>query len=109
LQTGNRPPLSELMYYVYILRSLKDNNLYLGFTEDLRSRLAQHNLGQSKSTRYRIPLELIYYEAYKAKSDAISRERKLKRYSQGYANLKRRLEFSLETQKVGGGKSEHLS
>ena len=84
------------MYYIYILRSLKDNNLYLGFTEDLRSRLVQHNLGQSDSTKYRIPFELIYYEAYKAKSDAMSRERKLKRYSQGYTNLKKRLRFSLE-------------
>lgn len=83
------------MYYVYLIRSLKDGKLYIGSTDDLRCRLADHNRGASPATKARTPFELIYYEAYKAKADALKRERSIKRYSQGYTNLKKRLSNSL--------------
>ncbi|MFZ2521883.1 MAG: GIY-YIG nuclease family protein [Minisyncoccia bacterium] len=51
------------MFYVYILKSEKDNNLYTGYTNDLKRRLIEHNSGKSKSTKSRKPFELIYYEA----------------------------------------------
>jgi len=66
------------MYYVYILQSLKDKKLYVGFTYDLRKRLKEHNDGLSFSTRGRRPLNLIYYEAYRNKNDAMVREKFLK-------------------------------
>jgi putative endonuclease len=64
------------MYYVLI--SLKDGRFYTGFTENLKKRLAQHNEGTSRSTNYRKPFELIYYEACRNRRDALNRERYLK-------------------------------
>ena len=65
-------------YYVYVLRSLKDGNLYVGATGDLRLRVQQHEAGDVRSTAHRRPLELIYYEACRSKHDAFIREKYLK-------------------------------
>ena len=62
------------VHYVYILRSLKDRNLYTGYTTDLRQRIADHTAGKAASTRDRRPLQLIYYEAYLLPKDARARE-----------------------------------
>ncbi len=66
------------MYFVYILRSAKDGNLYTGYTNDIDRRFAEHTNGENRSTRWRRPLSLIYYEAYGSQDDAKSREYKLK-------------------------------
>ncbi|MCX5726312.1 MAG: GIY-YIG nuclease family protein [Candidatus Saganbacteria bacterium] len=66
------------MYYTYILRSLKDKKLYVGFTEDIQKRFNEHNSGLVKSTKDRMPFELIYYEACLNKLDAIKREKYFK-------------------------------
>ncbi|MCK4809525.1 MAG: GIY-YIG nuclease family protein [Candidatus Omnitrophica bacterium] len=66
------------MYYVYILQSLKDKKLYIGFTVDLRKRLKEHNDGLSFSTKGRRPFILICYEAYRDRKDAMVREKFLK-------------------------------
>ena len=66
------------VHYVYILRSLKDGNLYTGYTSDLRARIADHTAGKARATRRRRPLQLIYYEAYLLSSDAKARELFLK-------------------------------
>lgn len=65
-------------YYVYVLRSLKDSKFYIGFTKDLRKRFSQHQNGESISTAPRRPFELIFYEAYKNKYDALRREKYFK-------------------------------
>lgn len=83
------------MHYLYVLKSTRDNKLYIGITSDLRRRLEEHNNGQSTATRYRGPFELVYYEAYRAKSDAVIRERKLKQFKNGYNELLKRLTGSL--------------
>ncbi len=80
------------MYYVYILKSKKDNGLYIGSTSNLKERLRKHNDGKVKSTSYRRPLELIYYEAYKNKEIIRKREKLLKR-GKAYMELKKRLEI----------------
>ena len=85
------------MFYVYILRSKKDKNLYVGFTNDLRRRLQEHNSGLNKSTEYRRPFELIYYEAYKSEKDARKREENLKLFGRALGGLKRRISSSLES------------
>ncbi|MCL4419249.1 GIY-YIG nuclease family protein [Patescibacteria group bacterium] len=56
------------MYYTYVLRSKLDSNLYVGFTEDLKSRFEQHSNGKVIATKHRLPLELIYYEACLSKA-----------------------------------------
>ena len=63
-----------IFYYVYILLSEKDSKFYIGFTEDLKKRLKQHNNGESFATKCRRPFELIFYEAYRNKYDALRRE-----------------------------------
>ncbi len=78
------------MYYVYVLRSEKDSNLYTGFTSDLKRRFQEHNSGEVASTKHRTPLQLIYYEASRNRSDALRREKYLKT-SYGKRYLKHRL------------------
>jgi len=83
------------MYYVYILKSKKDGELYIGSTKDLKKRFLLHNLGKVFSTKHRRPFELIYYEAYKSEKDARDREHNLKLRANALTQLKRRLEKSL--------------
>ncbi|MBI5403672.1 MAG: GIY-YIG nuclease family protein [Ignavibacteriae bacterium] len=66
------------MYHVYVLKSLKDGKLYIGQTGNLEKRLLKHNSGMCKSTKSRLPLELIYKEEYNTRSEAIKREKELK-------------------------------
>ena len=66
------------MYYVYVLRSQKDGNLYTGFTSDLKKRFQKHNDGSVISTKNRKPFDLVYYEASLNKTDALHREIYLK-------------------------------
>ncbi len=66
------------MFYIYILFSEKDKQLYTGFTPDLKSRFKAHKNGFVKATKYRRPLKLIYYEAYFKELDARRREKYLK-------------------------------
>lgn len=79
-----------MFHYLYILQSGKDNQFYTGVTSDLRKRLKEHNAGKNKSTKYRCPLKLIYYEAYLLKKDAEAREKYLKT-SMGKRVLKKQL------------------
>ena len=62
------------MFYVYILQSLKDKKLYIGFSTDLRKRVHDHNTGGTRSTKPRRPFRLIYYEAHISEKDARRRE-----------------------------------
>lgn len=78
------------MYYTYVLRSLKDNRFYTGFTKDLKQRFEQHQKGRIESTKDRRPLELIYYEACLDQKDATKREKYLKTYN-GKMFLRNRL------------------
>jgi len=63
------------VYYLYILLSEKDNKRYVGFSENLKTRINEHNSGSVKSTKNRRPLKLIYFEEYESKGDAIKREK----------------------------------
>ncbi len=62
------------MYYVYVLRSEKNNRLYTGSTGNLAKRIEDHNLGRSTYTRLSIPFKLVYKEEYKTRSEAYRRE-----------------------------------
>lgn len=67
-----------MFYYVYILQSEKDSNLYVGYTKDLKQRLSLHNNGKVKSTAHRRPLKLLYFEGCLNQQDATKREKYLK-------------------------------
>jgi putative endonuclease len=73
------------MYYIYLLKSKKDNNLYIGFTDNLERRLQEHNSGLALSTKLRRSFELVYIEGYKSEKDARHRERNLKLRSRAFA------------------------
>lgn len=83
------------MFYVYILKSKKDKELYIGSTNNLDRRVNEHNNGLVFSTKSRVPFELVYYEAYKSENDARSREKNLKLRSRAFAQLKTRIKKSV--------------
>ncbi|MEE1262914.1 GIY-YIG nuclease family protein [Ruminococcus sp.] len=65
--------------YTYILKC-SDGSLYCGWTNDLEKRLSAHNAGTaSKYTRTRRPVELIYFEEFQTKQEAMSREFRIKK------------------------------
>jgi putative endonuclease len=66
------------MFYVYVLKSLKNGRHYTGSTNDIERRVYEHNSGQTKSTSKIGPFELVYKEAYSTKIEANKRERFLK-------------------------------
>ena len=78
------------MRYVYVLRSLKDNNIYIGSTNDVRRRLYQHNSAKVDSTKNRIPFTLEAYVAVKDKTKATELEQYFKTGS-GKAILQKRI------------------
>ena len=67
------------MYYVYILQSEVDATYYVGFTENIENRIAQHNNGKSNYTSRKIPWKLVYVEKFEIKSAALKREKFLKK------------------------------
>jgi putative endonuclease len=77
-----------------VLKSDKDDKLYVGFTKDLKLRFEQHNKGLVESTKDRRPLRLIYYEGCLDRNDATKREKYLKSYH-GRMFLKNRLKSYL--------------
>ncbi len=83
------------MFYVYVLRSKKDDGFYIGFTSNLKRRIIEHNSGGNKSTKFRRPFELVYCEAYKSEEDAKHREEMLKLFGRAFGGLKRRIKHSI--------------
>lgn len=81
---------TKRFYYAYLLQSIQNRNLYIGYTNDLIKRLREHNQGLNFSTRPFRPWEVIHYEAYRSEKDAKRREKYLKT-SQGTRLLKRML------------------
>lgn len=75
------------MYYVYLIKDRVANQSYIGYTNNLRRRIIEHNPKKP---------DLIYYEAYKDEKDARIRERKLKQRRQTVRRLKERLKYSLK-------------
>ena len=65
-------------FYVYVLQSANDGEFYTGYTHNINSRVAKHNDGLVKSTKFRRPLQLIYFEGCLSQKDATRREKYLK-------------------------------
>lgn len=66
------------MHYTYILQSKKDRQFYTGYTHDLKQLLNLHNNGMVVSTKNRLPVKLVYFEACANQQDATHREKYLK-------------------------------
>jgi len=89
------------MYYVYILLSKKDNDFYIGFTEDLKQRIKRHKNAQVFATKSRLPIILIFYEAYLNKYDALRREKYLKS-TKGKTTIRTMLKDCLSKNRLEG-------
>jgi len=83
-------PLS-IMYFIYVLQSLKDQRTYVGYTDNVERRFIQHNSGYVRSTKHRIPFKLLFTENFLTSAEVKKRElywksgagrRKLKDYFQ---------------------------
>jgi len=88
-----------MFYYIYIIESKKDKELYAGYTTNLIRRLKEHNQGLNFSTKSNRPWKLIYYEACLNEDDAKRREEYLKT-TQGHRLLKRRLKEYFYLRKI---------
>ncbi len=84
------------MFYVYVLGSLKDKDLYIGSTNDLKRRVIEHNSGKVLSTKNRAPFSLLYYEAYTTEGEARDREASLKLRGQARVGLLKRISFTIK-------------
>ena len=82
------------MFYTYVLQSERDGHFYTGFSKNLKLRFDQHKKGQVESTKDRLPLKLIYYEACLKQEDATRRESYFKTYN-GKRFLHKRLKSYL--------------
>lgn len=78
------------MHYVYVIQSLKNKSLYIGYSTDIKRRILEHNCKKNLSTKAYIPWKLIFYECYIEEKDAIRREKYLKT-NQGSRLIKRML------------------
>ena len=81
------------MYYVYLLQEDKSSKHYIGYTNDLRRRIRQHQSPHqcyTNSEKWR----LVYYEAFLSKQDAQERERRLKQDGRSRRFIMKRTERS---------------
>jgi len=82
------------MFYVYVLQSQQNKKFYTGYTKNLKLRFDGHNNGKVYSTKKRLPLKSIYYEACLNQQDATHREKYLKTYH-GKTFIKKRVKSYL--------------
>ncbi len=92
----NPAPFFNSMYQVYLLKSKKNGKFYLGYTNDIKRRLKEHNSGLVEYTRKYMPWVLIYYESFLSLEDAKNREKNLKYFGKSYKQLKARILNSLK-------------
>lgn len=71
-------PVRPCWFYTYVLKCEKTGTFYTGTTNNLERRSEQHNRGEVYSTKNKLPVKLVYFEACLNKDDAYRRERYLK-------------------------------
>lgn len=80
------------MFCVYILKSEKDNSLYIGKTNNLKRRLAEHNNGQTPSIRSKRPFILLEYIIC---NDELEARKMEKEYKKGYKREEMKRKYSI--------------
>ena len=83
------------MSYVYVLIDPASQEIYIGFSNDLRRRIDEHSGSVHRGWK------LIYYEAYHSEQDARRRERRLKDHGNAVRQLKDRILDSIELARIG--------
>ena len=90
------------MYYVYVLIESHTGKTYIGYSDDLKRRLSEHQASKGGKTTKNGDWQLVYYEAFSAKEDAMARERKLKHHGMAKKKLFERISISLAGQNRAG-------
>jgi putative endonuclease len=90
------PRTTNNLYYTYLLRDRLTGKYYVGYSADLKKRIAEQVAGTNRSTKYSTDWELVYYEAFLHKYAAITREQKLKHHGKALQLLKKRLEVGIK-------------
>lgn len=70
------------MFYVYFLKSTKNGDIYIGSTANIDNRLKLHNLGKVKSTKFYKPWQMLGYEEYESRAEAVKKEKFFKSHQQ---------------------------
>ena len=98
------------MHAVYVIQNDVSNEIYIGYTSNLKARLDTHNAGGKKSTTRKVGIwRYIYIELFRSKEDAQERERKLKAHGSAKQKLLTRLRKSLLwAPNLGLGRSERF-
>jgi putative endonuclease len=84
--------LRKTIFYVYILKSLKDNKIYIGKTNNIKRRLDEHNNGQVSSTKSRRPFTILETINCETEKDALHLEKEFKK---GYKREEIKRKFNL--------------
>ena len=71
-----------MKYFVYVLVSLQNNDLYIGNTANIKSRLTLHNSGRVRSTKGYKPWKLLETREFASRGEAVRMERFLKDHQQ---------------------------
>jgi putative endonuclease len=95
LPSGRLGEVGHMNFYYVFISLNKNLNFYIGCTSDLQKRMANHNSAHVLSTKYKLPIKLIYYEACISKFDAYKREKYLKS-GPGHRYLNNRLKYYLK-------------
>jgi putative endonuclease len=90
------------MYFVYILQIKKSGRYYIGQTQDLAKRLQKHSRGETKSMKNRGEFELVYVEECSTRTEAMRREKEIKRYKGGVAFKRLLSEFDKRKVTIAG-------
>lgn len=85
------------MFYTYVLKSRDFSKYYVGHTEEIVKRLDEHNSGKTRSIKAYIPYDLIYFERFETRKEAVRREKYFKSGS-GREYLKEKLKKALVVQ-----------
>ena len=65
-------------FYVYILKSLKDDSFYIGHSSNLENRIDRHNAGRERYTKKKLPWKLMWSVQKESRSEAMKLEKHLK-------------------------------
>ena len=66
------------MFYTYVIQSKTDGSFYKGHCQNIEERLKQHNNGLTFSIKNKLPFELVYFEIFETRLEAIKREKYFK-------------------------------
>ncbi len=77
-----KPDKTLMNYYIYVLKSDKNNDIYIGSTANLEKRIILHNQGKVKSTKAYRPWKLLEYYERNSRSEAMKYEKFLKNHQQ---------------------------